>query len=679
MYNKKIVVYLYLVVFFIFFGVVDAKAASYDVAGFNNTVSAGIKAQSTTIDVSAYGIASTDINSLYYDLYYSDPYLFGGKFTSYSRRSSDNVVTKMYFSYSYSASTVNDYNSKFNTEVNKILSGVTSNMTQVQKALYVHDYFVANYSYDYNAYKRLVAGDSSAVPALHYTAMGVMVNKIGVCQGYALAYKYIMNRLGIECQMVTSDDMRHAWNIIKIDGAYYHVDVSWDDPTYDTIGGASHKYFLLSDAAIQGTAYGRTRHYGYGSSYPATSTKYDNYFWKDVTTTITYYGGNWYYINANGNICIYYFGNNTSAALTSIPDKKWTVIGNANSYYQGCYAKLVIYNNTLYLNTKSAIYTFNTSTKKCTIAKYADTSKGWVYGLGMKNGVFVYHIKSSPAVEGTVYTYATTGYTQATTTTVTKKSISSCTINDANTVYTGGAIGTRVTVKYGSTVLKNGTDYTLSYSNNVAVGYAKVTVTGKGNYTGTVSKTFRINPKQVTGLKVSGRGTNYLTLNWNAVPCIGYYEVYRYNSSAKRYDYIGQTSGTSYKSAGLSQAISYTYQVRACANISGTKFTGAYSAATSSKTKPSKATISSLSRGKGKVTVKWKKNSKVAGYQVYMATSKKGKYSKIATVSNKNKVSYTKSKLGRKKTYYFKVRSYVKVGNTTIYGAWSSIKSKKTS
>lgn len=678
MCKKKIVVYMYLVVFFVFIGVVDAKAASYNVAGFNKTVSDGIKAQSSVIDVSSYGILEKDIHTLYYNLSYSDPYLFGGKFTSYGVRPSDRVVTKLYFSYSFSAGAVNSYNSRLTTEVNKVLSGITSNMTQAQKALYVHDYFVANYSYDYNAYKKLEAGQEDAVPALHYTAVGVMVNKTGVCQGYALAYKYVMNRLGIQCEMVTSDDMRHAWNIVKIDGAYYHVDVSWDDPTYDTIGGASHKYFLLSDGAIQGSAYGRTRHTGYERKYPATSTKYDNYFWKDVTSTITYYGGNWYYINSSGNICVYYFGNNTSASLANIPDKKWTVIGKSTSYYSGCFSKLIIYNNTLHFNTKSAVYTFNPSTRRIALAKYADTSKGWVYGLGMKNGVFVYHIKKSPAAEGTVYTYATTGYTQASKP-VAKKNISSCSITDSNTVYTGGAVGTSVIVKDGSTTLRNGTDYTLSYSNNVAVGYAKVTITGKGNYTGSVSKTFRINPKKVTGLRASANGTNYITLSWDWVPCVGYYEVYRYNGSTKKYVKVGQTSGTSYKNAGLSQGSSYKYKVRACATISGKKFSGAYSSVITYKTKPSKAAISGLSRGKGKVTIRWKKNSKVAGYQVYMATSKKGKYSKIATVSNKNKVSYTKSKLARKRTYYFKVRSYVKVGNKTIYGAWSTVKSKKTS
>ena len=351
MNNKKIVVYMYLVTFFIFIGVVDAKAAS-NVAGFNSAVSAGIKAGKTEIDVSAYGVSSTEINSLYHNLYYSDPYLFIGKFKSYSMRMSDNIVTTMYFEYNYSSSMVSTYYNKFNAEVNKILAGVNSNMTQVQKALYVHDYFVANYSYDYNAYKKLIAGNSSAVPDEHYTAIGLMVNKTGVCQGYSLAYKYVMNRLGIECHMVSSSSMCHAWNIIKIDGAYYHADVSWDDPTYDTVGGASHKYFLLSDNAIKGTAYSRSSHYGYSSSYKASSTRFDNYFWANITSTLTYHNGGWYYIDSSGNIRSYNFSNNTSATLNSIPDKKWTVIGKSNSYYSGCYARLISYNGTLYFNTK---------------------------------------------------------------------------------------------------------------------------------------------------------------------------------------------------------------------------------------------------------------------------------------------------------------------------------------
>ena len=82
---------------------------------------------------------------------------------------------------------------EFDAEVKKIMSGIKSNMTDVQKALYVHDYMVTNYSYDYNAYLNYMRGNKLAVPDEHYTAMGVMVNKTGVCQGYALAYSYLIN------------------------------------------------------------------------------------------------------------------------------------------------------------------------------------------------------------------------------------------------------------------------------------------------------------------------------------------------------------------------------------------------------------------------------------------------------------------------------------------------------
>lgn len=75
-----------------------------------------------------------------------------------------------------------------------------------------------------------------------------------------------------------------------------------------------------------------------------------------------------------------------------------------------------------------------------------------------------------------------------------KVPISSCSVTGpANATYTGKAVTPAVTVKYGSTTLKSGTDYTLTWSNNVNVGTkAKVTITGKGNYTGSVAKTFSI-------------------------------------------------------------------------------------------------------------------------------------------------------------------------------------------
>ena len=66
--------------------------------------------------------------------------------------------------------------------------------------------------------------------------------------------------------------------MVKIDGQWYHVDVTWDDPVPDKPGRVSHENFLRSDDGIRSTG-----HYGWTSDYTCTSTKYDKYLWKDTT------------------------------------------------------------------------------------------------------------------------------------------------------------------------------------------------------------------------------------------------------------------------------------------------------------------------------------------------------------------------------------------------------------
>lgn len=82
-----------------------------------------------------------------------------------------------------------------------------------------------------------------------------------------------------------------------------------------------------------------------------------------------------------------------------------------------------------------------------------------------------------------------------------------------NQTYTGKNIKPSVTIKYGSNVLKAGTDYTLKYSNNKAVGQAKITITGKGSYAGTVTKTFTICPKAASISKLTAKSKGF-TVKW---------------------------------------------------------------------------------------------------------------------------------------------------------------------
>ena len=110
-------------------------------------------------------------------------------------------------------------------------------MTDWQKALSVHDYIAMHVSYDMTQQK------NSA-----YTAL---VEGVSACAGYAQLYMDVMRRIGIPCQIAECDDtgegIGHAWNMICIEDAWYHVDVTWDDATPDVFGRVLHDHFLRTD------------------------------------------------------------------------------------------------------------------------------------------------------------------------------------------------------------------------------------------------------------------------------------------------------------------------------------------------------------------------------------------------------------------------------------------------
>lgn len=155
--------------------------------------------------------------------------------------------------------------------------------------------------------------------------------------------------------------------------------------------------------------------------------------------------------------------------------------------------------------TKYTYQWYESSSKTSAGTKIANaTSEKYVPATG-KNGEKYYYC---------IVTASRNGYTETTTTNRAKVRIttpvSRVTVSSiAAQTYTGKALTPSVTVKYGSITLKNGTDYTITYSNNVNPGTATVTITGKGYYTGTRKINFTINkpavklPTQATSSKVS--------------------------------------------------------------------------------------------------------------------------------------------------------------------------------
>ena len=236
----------------------------------------------------------------------------------------------------------------------------------------------------------------------------------------------------------------------------------------------------------------------------------------------------------------------------------------------------------------------------------------------------------------------------------------SVTLSTSTYAYDGKAKKPGVTVKLNGKTLKNGTDYTVSYSNNTKVGTAKVTITGKGNYTGSVSKTFKIknNFKKAT---VSGISTKAFT--------------------GKK---ITQSITVKYNGKTLKNGTDYTVSYSSNKNI-GTATVkvagkGSYTGTITKtfKINPAKQEIQKLTAKSKAFFVDWAQKGSATGYEIQYATNSKFTSAKKVTITNNKTDTKTISKLSGKKKYYVRVRSYTTVKGTKYYGAWSSVKNVTT-
>ncbi len=154
------------------------------------------------------------------------------KYTNYQV---GNSTTKIAFSgiYSYGPEEIQRRQNQINDAVNKCLAGAPSSSDEYYAIKYVYEYIITNTDYSPGA------EDNQNI-------CSVFLGHSSVCNGYAKATQLLLNRLGIECTLVTgtvhkrdSSSERHAWNLVKCNGQYYYLDVTWGDASYQTVSGES--------------------------------------------------------------------------------------------------------------------------------------------------------------------------------------------------------------------------------------------------------------------------------------------------------------------------------------------------------------------------------------------------------------------------------------------------------
>lgn len=348
----------------------------------------------TSISLSDLQISAQEY-SLHSVLYFS-PYLSNGIDVSFLYSTSDYNYVRAEIKNSMSAEETRSHFTRIDQKVATILARVSDGMSDAEKMLAVHDYFVYEYAYDQENY------EAGTIPADSYRSGGLFINGVGVCQAYAYGYQYILSRLGLECYVTSSTGMNHAWNIVGLDGKYYHVDCTWDDPVVDRMGMVRHTYFLLSDETIKDPQATGREHYGWDlQSLACTDKSYEDEYWNAAESKVVFDGDAACYIKDQG-IYRRESGSGTERKLADLG--RWYVWGNSNSFWTGAYSGLSDYDGYLYYNTSSEIRRIAMDGSGDVSAYKADTANGYVYGSKIAGGSLQYVIKQNPSDPGTVLT-----------------------------------------------------------------------------------------------------------------------------------------------------------------------------------------------------------------------------------------------------------------------------------
>ncbi len=300
------------------------------------------------IDVSHMGLTEKESSLLantYQKVLDDYPELFYVK-SGYSYQSVNGIIYQ--FNPKYYNITLEDIDrmtKELETEINIALAQIEGVTDPVEKALILHDYLAIHCSYNWETATNQEENYDSYNSK--WNIYGALVEKDAVCQGYALAYKALMDRAGVECKIIAKEGV-HGWNIIKIGENWYHVDVTWDDPVPDKKGYCNHKYFLLSDNTIKTL---ENKHPNWDTEAPpCNDNTYESGWWAFNDTEYPFYKKDdvFYYIKRKNywNATIYYgklSETGTAIANISIPWGTGIVWANNCLYYVNANNELMCY------------------------------------------------------------------------------------------------------------------------------------------------------------------------------------------------------------------------------------------------------------------------------------------------------------------------------------------------
>ena len=304
--------------------------------------------------------------------------------------SGDFYMKELVMNYNKSQSEIKAMLDAFHDKADEYLSLVDDSMDEFTKALVLHDALVLNARYQIK---------SEGFETIDSTTYTFMVEGWGRCENYAECYAYLLAHVGIESEILNSNDMGHEWMKIHLDGSdyYYNVDITWDDPLSngkDRPNLVNHNYFLLSDEMIQDSNH---NHYGYTYTNPS-----DDAF--DVKQTLHSINHPFFAVDgklytlyrsgSEGRIATYDYEDDELTDVYTITDKWYTSSG---AYWSSNFSDIGIYQGLLYFNRENSVDIYDPATGKT--ETYIPNALGdgrKLFGMYVRDGVIYGLAANSP-------------------------------------------------------------------------------------------------------------------------------------------------------------------------------------------------------------------------------------------------------------------------------------------
>ncbi len=361
-----------------------------DYVGAEQALARAIENFEASVSMKEYGMTVDEYKRFYVSFVNNHPkyfYLDSRYGWTYSKTTNQVITARFYYRFE-NTDEVRQKIAAYENRVFEILSQVDSAWSDLEKALYINDTIALNCFYD-DTHTR-------------HSAYDVLVDGTAVCQGYALAYLDLMNRLGIPCEIVTSMEINHAWNFVKIGSSWYHVDVTWNDPS-GREGRVNHTYFQKSTSWFRTTGKHDAADWVYSGAAEddqGVDSSYDDYFWNEVKSPFCYYDGYWYSNFQNSIKKFRINGNGLEVCGTEKTfDYKWYQWGSEEKYYRGLSGCCML-GNRLYYAAPEQIYALNLENGEESVVftlSDAEKSQGRLYGFYVNwDGVLKYGLAQDP-------------------------------------------------------------------------------------------------------------------------------------------------------------------------------------------------------------------------------------------------------------------------------------------